>query len=356
MNLISSTIKNIAPIDRLWLEKAEARQLDLTKPPESLGELETIANRLCAIQETLKPSVAQKEIFVFAASHGVCDENVSPYPSTVTAQMVANFINGGAAINALAKVANANLTVVDVGVSGANFENVNKDGLRFINSKVCEGTKNFANEPAMTETEMHEALNIGIELATEAKRANVEIIGLGEMGIGNTTSASAITSALLEIEPETCTGRGTGANDAMLSHKIEVIKRALTTNQPQKDDAFDILQKVGGLEIAALVGLIIGAANNRIAIITDGFITTSAAALAVKTNANIKDYIFASHVSVECGHKFLLDFIKQKPLFDLKMRLGEGTGAALALNIIASSVAAFNEMATFSQAQVSDKS
>ncbi|MBC7796201.1 MAG: nicotinate-nucleotide--dimethylbenzimidazole phosphoribosyltransferase, partial [Pyrinomonadaceae bacterium] len=251
MSLISSTIKNIAPIDKLWLEKAEARQLDLTKPPRSLGELETIANRLCAIQETLKPSVTAREIFVFAASHGVCDENISPYPSTVTAQMVANFINGGAAINALAKVGGANLTVVDVGVSGADFENVNRKGLRFINSKVCEGTKNFATQAAMSEAEMCEALKIGIELAAEAKRANVEIIGLGEMGIGNTTSASAITSALLGIKPEICTGRGTGANDAMLSHKIETVKRALATNQPQKDDAFDILRKVGGLEIAA---------------------------------------------------------------------------------------------------------
>lgn len=351
MNLISETIEQIQSVENIWLERAAARQLELTKPPLSLGKLEEIANRFCAIQQTLQPNVSQKEIFVFAASHGVCAENISPYPAEVTRQMVLNFLRGGAAINALAKSAGADLTVVDIGVDG-DFE---ETAPHFVKSKIAAGTRNFAREAAMSADETQKAVVVGIELARNAKLRGVKIVGLGEMGIGNTTSAAAIAAVLLNLEPSRTVGRGTGADDAMLAHKIEIVRRAIEINQPNPNDAFDILQKIGGFEIAGLVGLCLGAAAAKIAIVTDGFIATAAAALAVKICPFVGDYVFASHNSVEIGHAALLEFVGQKPLFNFEMRLGEGTGAALALNIIVAAIAAFNEMATFSQAGVNGK-
>lgn len=348
---IITAIDRIKPIAPEWIARAETRQTELTKPPRSLGVLEEIANRLCAIQETLAPTVERREIYVFAASHGVCEEQISPYPATVTAQMVLNFLAGGAAINALAKVAAADLTVVDVGVDGE----ISNAAENFICAKIASGTQNFTRGAAMTEGEMNQALAFGIDLADKTKSTGATLLGLGEMGIGNTTSASAITAALLKLDPAVTTGRGTGADDETLRRKIETVRRAVEVNQPDADDAFDILRKVGGLEIAAIVGLIIGAAANRTAIITDGFIATAATALAVKACPAIADYIFAAHLSVEQGHAALLEFIGQKPIFNLEMRLGEGTGAALAMNVIAASCAAFNEMATFESAEISNR-
>ncbi len=351
MNLITQTISRIRAVESSWAQRAAEKQLELTKPPKSLGKLEEIANRLCAIQETLAPRVEKREIYIFAASHGVSVENVSPYPSGVTRQMVLNFLRGGAAINAFAKIAAAGLTVIDIGVEGE----IGETAFNFINAKIAHGTKNLAKGAAMTENEMLRAVEIGIKTAQAARKTGVQLIGLGEMGIGNTTAAAAITAALLKLAPEECVGRGTGADDAMLERKIEIVRRALEINQLEQADAFSILEKVGGLEIAGLVGLCLGAASERIAILADGFITTAAAALTVKICPAVKDYVFASHLSVERGHAALLTFIEQKPLFDLEMRLGEGTGAALAMNVIAAAVAAFNEMATFADANVSDK-
>lgn len=351
MNLIEETINRIKPVEEKWFERAARRQLELTKPPNSLGRLETISNRLCAIQETLRPSVKKRAIFVFAADHGVCAEGISPYPSTVTAQMVRNILDGGAAINALAQNANAELTVVDIGVDG-DFEETAVD---FVKAKIARGTQNFAHRPAMSETEMQKAVQTGIELAKAARSNGITLIGLGEMGIGNTTAASAVTAALLSLAPEQVTGRGAGADDPMLQHKVEIIMRALKINQPNANDAFDVLCKIGGLEVAGLTGLCLGAAAEKIAIVTDGFIATAATALAIKICPFIRDYVFASHNSVEPGHAALLEFIEQKPLFDLAMRLGEGTGAALAINMVAAAVAAFNEMATFAEANISNK-
>ena len=354
--MFEEILGKIKPVDNSWLEKAELHQLKLTKPPQSLGRLEEIANRICAIQETLSPNIDKKRIVVCAGSHGVCDENVSPYPAEVTAQMVANFLNGGAAINALARVSNIELDVVDVGVKGA-IPNIETKGenCRFISAKVAMGTRNFVSEDAMTESEMVKAIETGISLAAQAKDSGVALIGLGEMGIGNTTAASAITSALINLPPEKTTGRGTGADDAMLAHKIEIVKRALEFHALDTENPFEILRKIGGLEIACLVGVCLGAAGERIAVVSDGFIATAAAALTVKICPSFKDYVFASHLSVEIGHSKLLEFIGQKPFFDLEMRLGEGTGAALAMNIFTAAVAAFNEMATFEQASVSNR-
>jgi nicotinate-nucleotide--dimethylbenzimidazole phosphoribosyltransferase len=354
--MFEKTLEKIKPIDKTWLEKAEAHQLKLTKPPQSLGRLEEIANRICAIQESLSPNINTKRIVICAGSHGVCDEGVSPYPAEVTAQMVANFLNGGAAINALARVSNIELDVVDVGVKGAvpNIE-IKSENCRFISSKVAEGTRNFVREAAMTEAEMMKAIEIGISLAMQAKQSGVALIGLGEMGIGNTTSASAITSALTNLPPEKTVGRGTGADDAMLAHKIEIVKRTLEFHDLDAEKPLEVLQKIGGLEIACLVGVCFGAASERIAVVSDGFIATAAVALAITICPPLKDYVFASHLSVEIGHSKLLEYIEQKPFFDLEMRLGEGTGAALAMNIFTAAVAAFNEMATFEQASVSNR-
>ncbi len=359
MDLLTDTLKRVAPIDHEWIARAEARQLQLTKPPGSLGRLEEIACRLCAIQQTLEPRAARRRIVVFAADHGVAAEGVSAYPQEVTAQMVANFCAGGAAINALARVAGADLIVIDIGVRGNTQNQIVSAGegcVNFISQRVRAGTRNMAREAAMTETEMHAALRVGIESASEAARAGVTLLGLGDMGIGNTTAASAVTAVLTRMPPAQVTGRGTGADDTTFARKIKIIDQALALNHPQAADALDVLRKVGGLELAGLCGLCLGAAAARIAIITDGFIATSGAALAVRLCPAIADYIFAAHLSPEPGHRALLDLIGKRPILDLDMRLGEGTGAALAMNIIVAAVAAFTEMATFDSAGVSDKS
>lgn len=355
--MFEEVIKKIEPIEKDFIEQAAARQLTLTKPPQSLGRLEEIANRICAIQRTLKPYVESKKIIICAGSHGITDEGVSPFPTKVTAQMVVNFLNGGAAINALANTVGAKIDVVNVGVRGEIPKvDLKNENCRFISNKVADGTRNFAKENAMSEQEMQAAVNIGIELAKEASKNGVKMIGLGEMGIGNTTSASVITSALKGIAAKYTVGRGTGANDEMLAHKIDVVEKALKFHELKTEsDPFEILQKVGGLEIACLVGVCIGAGLEKVVIVTDGFIATSAVGLVVKICPLIKDYVFASHLSVEVGHGKLLELIGQKALFDLEMRLGEGTGAALAFGIIQSAVKVFNEMATFEQASVSNQ-
>jgi nicotinate-nucleotide--dimethylbenzimidazole phosphoribosyltransferase len=366
MSIIEETIKRIGPVDAALIKMAEARQQQLTKPPGSLGRLEEIANRLCAIQKTLEPTAAGRRIVIFAADHGVAAEGVSAYPPEVTAQMVANFCAGGAAINALAQVAQSELCVVDIGVAGSIPDlAANQTGhdcrgpvarsARFASRRVRAGTRNMTRGAAMTEDEMWSALRAGLELAEAATSEGITLIGLGEMGIGNTTAASAVTAALTGLEPSRVTGRGTGADDATFARKVKAVKAALDINKPDGGDALDVLRKVGGLEIAGLCGLCLGAAAMRRAIITDGFIATAGAALAVRLCPNVSGYIFAAHLSPEPGHAVLLDLINQRPILDLEMRLGEGTGAALAMNIIAAAVAAFTEMATFESAGVTKR-
>lgn len=364
MESINDMLKRVAPVNGEWITRAAARQLQLTKPPCSLGQLEEIANRLCAIQETLQPTATPRRIVVFAADHGVTKEGVSAYPPEVTAQMVANFRSGGAAINALSRIAGAELTVVDIGVAASEGafdgmiegeEDAANSHARFIRRRVRDGAGNIARGAAMTDEEMFAALHVGVSLAEEAARDGIVLLGLGEMGIGNTTAASAVTATLTGLAPARVTGRGTGADDATFKRKIETVERALMVNEPRADDALDVLRKIGGLEIAGLCGLCLGAAARRICIVTDGFIATAGAALAVRLCPSVADYLFAAHLSPEPGHAALLGFIKQRPLLDLQMRLGEGTGAALAMNIIAAAVAAFTEMATFTSAGVSDK-
>jgi nicotinate-nucleotide--dimethylbenzimidazole phosphoribosyltransferase len=350
MNVLQRTIEAIRPIDPEWIAAAERHQLELTKPPGSLGRLEEIANRCAAIRESLTPTANRPRIVIFAADHGVCAEGVSAYPQEVTAQMVANYLHGGAAINALARSGEIELQVVDVGIL-APLAAI--DGL--ISRRAAASTRNFCQEPAMSEAEMQAALATGIELAAQAATDGCDLLGFGEMGIGNTTSASAVTAALTGEPLENVVGRGTGVDQEGLARKRSAVERALTLHAAQLNSALGILQCVGGLEIAAMCGFCLGAAAHRVPVMTDGFIATAAAALAVRLCPAVSGYLFAAHRSVEPGHARLLAAIGQEPLLQLGMRLGEGTGAALAIGIVQAAIAAFTQMATFAGAGVSNK-
>ncbi len=347
---ITASIPIVTPIDTQWVERAKARQLALTKPPRSLGVLEDIANRVVAIQQTSTPNVTNRRVVTFAADHGVVQEGVSPYPQAVTAQMVNNFLRGGAAVNALARAAGAEVMVVDIGLA---TDPAQADGL--VGRSIRRGSANIARQPAMTRDEAMAALAVGIDMAHHASNDGIQMIGLGEMGIGNSTVASAVTAALTGLPPEAVTGRGTGVDDATLAHKVQVVQHALSVNTPHADDPLDVLSKVGGLDIAGLCGLTLGAAARRRVVVVDGFIATAGAALAVRMQPAVRDYVFAAHRSTEPGHEALLDVIGARPILDLGMRLGEGTGAALAFSIIGAAVAVFRDMETFESAGVADR-
>ena len=348
--LITQVCSQIEPIDPSWLDVARERQLTLTKPPGSLGRLEEIANRLAAIQRSVTPVVTNKRIYVVAGDHGVTAEGISAYPREVTPQMVDNFLRGGAAINVLGRAGAIEVRVVDAGVD-ADLS----DRAELIHAKVVRGTANFAVGPAMTREEAEACLATGIELARAAANEGINLLGIGEMGIGNTTAASAITSVLLRCDPEAVTGRGTGVDDAGLAHKIIVIRRAVEVNRPHTSDATDVLAKLGGAEIGVMTGIVLGAAAKHLPIVADGFISTAAAALALTLQPNVRDYLFSGHRSAERGHTALIDFIGEPPVLDLSMRLGEGTGAALAMHVIEGAAKLLCEMATFADAGVSNK-
>ncbi len=346
---LAALLERIEPVDLSWVDRARARQLQLTKPPGSLGRLEEIANRIAAIQATLSPSLDGARIVLFASDHGVCEEGVNPFPQAVTAQMVANFLRGGAGINALAKVAGADLEIVDVGVA---TEIPVTDGL--IRRAVARGTKNFCRAAAMSREEALAAIFVGAERADQAATDGYRLLGMGEMGIGNTTSASAMAAALTGLPPASVIGRGTGADQAGMARKLSAVKRALALHRDHLRDPLDILAHLGGFEIAAMCGFCFGAASHRCAILVDGFIAGAAAAVAVTAKPEVRDYLIAAHRSTEPGHAPLLDRIGHAPLLDLEMRLGEGTGAALAIPIIRAAVRAFTDMATFQSAGVSE--
>lgn len=345
-----SICDQIKPLDESWISRAAARQLQLTKPPQSLGRLEAIANRLAAIQETTTPQISGKRIYVVAADHGITREGVSAYPREVTAQMVDNFLRGGAAINVLARNGEIDVKIVDAGVD-ADLS----DREELLHRKVMSSTANFAVGPAMTRDQAKLCINEGIKLARDAAGEGIDLIGIGEMGIGNTTAASAITSVLTGNSPETVTGRGTGIDDLHLARKAETIRKAIRVNQPDKNDPIDVLAKVGGAEIGVMMGVVLGAAADRLTVVADGFISTSAAALAVALCPSARDYLFIGHRSSEPGHVALIEHIGEQPLLDLSMRLGEGTGAALAMHIITAAAKLLSEMATFAEAGVTDK-
>jgi nicotinate-nucleotide--dimethylbenzimidazole phosphoribosyltransferase len=350
MTVLPQTISEIRPIDREWIAAAASRQLELTKPPGSLGRLEGIANRIAAIRESFKPSVKRPCIVLFAGDHGVCAEGVSAYPQPVTAQMVLNFLQGGAAINAFARAGGIELKVVDIGVASSLPQT---DGL--ICRRVAAGTRNFCEGQAMTENELIAALETGIGLADELAAGGYDLFGFGEMGIGNSTSASAIAAAATGRRLDEVIGRGANADEACMARKRSAITRALALHAARLETPLGVLMSVGGLEIAGMCGFCIGAAARRVPAVMDGFIATAAAALAVKLSPHVSDYLFASHLSPEPGHRPLLALTGQHPLFDLGMRLGEGTGAALAMTIVRTAVEALTGMATFASAGVANR-
>jgi len=341
----------IPEIDVAAAQKAEARQKNLTKPPESLGRLEEISIQLAGMKADPLPMVNRKAVIVMAADHGVVLEGISAFPAEVTPQMVINFLNGGAAINVLARQAGASVTIVDIGVA-SDFD-PSLPGL--LRCKVARGTRNMAKGPAMTRDEAIKALTVGMDVLAQVAEKGLDLVATGDMGIGNTTPSSAIVAVMTGLPVAEVTGRGTGLDDAGLEHKIKVIEKAIALNKPNPKDALDVLCKVGGLEIAGLAGVMMAAASRRIPVVVDGFISTAAAMIAVGLVPDVKNYLFGAHNSVEIGHRAMLKHLGLNPLIDFNLRLGEGTGAVLAFHLIEAASRILREMATFAEAGVSDK-
>lgn len=335
------------------LKLAQEKLDNKTKPVGSLGTLEAVAAQLAAIQGSFSPQVSLKRMLIFAASHGVAAEGISAYPAEVTGQMVLNFLSGGAAINVLARHGNMQLHVIDVGVD-ADLPDGVRDVRSFFNKRVRRGTRNFAKEPAMTVDECEAAIKAGREQVDLALDEKVELLGIGEMGIGNTTAAAAIFSAILRIEPEAIVGPGTGLAKEGVLHKAEVVRKALELHRPSRNaDGLYWLRSVGGLEIAAMAGVILEASRQRVPVVVDGFIATAAATVAFDVNPAAREVCFFGHCSDEKAHRLVLERLRVEPILDLKMRLGEGTGAALAMHLIEAGAKVLCEMATFESAGVS---
>ena len=347
---LAQLTSQITPLDPQWTARAQERLDSLTKPPGSLGKLEELAAHYVAIREEFFPRLEIKRIVVFAGDHGVVAEGVSAFPQEVTFQMVANFIRGGAAINVLARQAGARVEVVDIGVNH-DFE----PGLNLIARKVAYGTRNLAQEPAMSREEALRAVWVGVERAQEAVEDGVDVLAAGDMGIGNTTAAAALAALFTDRPVGAATGRGTGIDPSRVTHKVAVINRALALNRPTADDPIGALAAVGGLEIASIAGLVLGAAAARRPLVLDGFIATAGALVAARLVPAVVDYLIAAHRSVEPGHQIILDHLGLKPLVNLNMRLGEGTGAALGINLLEAGWRIYREMATFEEAGVADK-
>lgn len=350
MSRLDEIIEKIEPLDEEAMRLAKERQDNLTKPQGSLGILEELSIKMAGIQRSPRPKIENKVIFTMAGDHGVVEEGVSAFPQEVTPQMVYNFLRGGAAINVLARHAGARVVVVDMGVA-ADIEA--EEGL--VKKKVAYGTRNMAREPAMTREQAVEAIEAGIEVFEKEFKRGVDIAGVGDMGIGNTTPSAAICAAITRRAVEEVTGRGTGIDDEAWKRKVEVIKRALEVNRPDPSDAIDVLAKVGGYEIAGIAGVALAAAAHRVAVVIDGFIATAGALIAGEIAPLAKQYMIASHLSQEVGHRVMLEHLGLKPLLNLNLRLGEGTGATLGICLVEAGVRILNEMATFAEAGVSEK-
>jgi nicotinate-nucleotide--dimethylbenzimidazole phosphoribosyltransferase len=350
--LIDRLSARILPTDEAKRAQARRHLDDLTKPLGSLGQLEEIAAQIFTLREGALHMPMKKAVYVFAADHGITAEGVSAYPSEVTRQMVENFLAGGAAINVLARSNGASVHVVDVGVDADLSGRVS-----LLHRKVRRGSRNMLDEPAMSHTELAAALSVGASLGDAAAAEGVALLAVGEMGIGNTTAASAITAALTGSPAADVAGRGAGLSEEAYQRKKAVISAILQFHFPldatPAPDALEVLRCVGGLEIAAMAGMMLAVAGHRIAIVVDGFISTAAAAIACALAPGARDYMFAGHRSQEPGHCILLERLALRPILDLNMRLGEGTGAVLAMPIIEAAVRIYTEMATFSSAGVS---
>ncbi len=348
---LEDLIARIGPLDEAAMQSAAGRQDMLTKPRGSLGRLEELSIRVAGMTGKPLPRLRDKAVLVMAGDHGVVAEGVSAYPQDVTPEMVLNFLHGGAAINVFARQAGARVIVVDMGIAA----DLPADPSLIVR-KVGHGTANLAKGPAMTHAQAVQSILSGAEIAEAEIARGVDLLATGDMGIGNTTPSAAIAVALTGRPVEDIAGRGTGVDDAGLDRKIAAIRRGLEVNRPDATDGLDLLAKVGGFEIGGLAGAILAGAANRKPVIIDGFISTAAAMIAVCLAPQARNYLIAAHVSEERGHRLMLDWLHLQPLLELNMRLGEGTGAVLAMNIVEAACLALSEMATFDEAGVSGKS
>ncbi len=349
--LLADTIKKIKPLDEGAMAEARARQDTLTKPQGSLGRLEELSIRLAGIQGKPVPQIRHKAVITMAGDHGVVAEGVSAFPQEVTVQMVNNFLGGGAGINVIARQVGARVIVVDMGVAAKLETNP-----QLLSRKVAAGTRNMVLGPAMTDEQAIKAVETGIEIVTAEVTNGLDIVGSGDMGIGNTTASSAICAVMTGEPLAAVTGRGTGIADEPFQHKISVIDKALAVNYPDPEQPLEVLAKVGGFEIGGLVGVMLAAAAHRIPVVIDGFISGAAALIAAALSPELKDFLIAAHVSAEPGHRLLLKHLGLQPLLDLSMRLGEGTGAALGIFLSETAVRILAEMSTFAEAGVSERS
>lgn len=349
VNYLEATFRKIYPQDSTCRDQAVSRLERLTMPHWALGDLMDLAVDLAGMTRSQHPPLDRKKVVVMVGDHGVTAEGVSKYPQEVTAQMVHNFVNGGAGINALAEQVGAEVLVADIGTV-SDLSTLARTG-KIIARKIGSGTANMAIGPAMTRTHAVMAVEAGIEIA-ENLAPDTDVFGTGDMGIGNTTPSTAIAAVLTGKSVAELTGRGTGLDDAQLEHKVKVLEKAIALNAPDPEDGLDVLAKVGGFEIGAIAGLILGAAANRKPVVVDGFISTAGALIAYSLEPFVRDYIICAHRSVEQGHGAMHEKLQRKPLLDLNMRLGEGTGAALAMNLLEAAVAVLTRVATFDDAGV----
>ena len=350
MRTLDDVVGGIVPADPQAKRAAEARQSRLTKPPGSLGRLEDVSVQLAGIFQADRPTPRGKVVIVAAADHGVVVQGVTGYPQEVTAQMVLNFLAGTAAVNVMAGKSGVEVVIVDAGVATPLPEHPD---LHVVG--VRRGTADIAQGPAMTRKQAEACVNAGVELAMEAAESGADIIGTGDMGIGNTAVSSAVAAALTGRPASDTTGRGTGRNNRELAHKIAIVERALEVNRPDPSDGLDVLAKVGGLEIGVLAGVVLGGSLARRVVVLDGFISSAAGLIAYTLCPDVRDYIVAAHLSAEAGHRVVLSHMGLRPLLDLDMRLGEGTGAVLAMGLIDAAAACLSDMATFAEAGVTDR-
>lgn len=341
MSLLEKTLQQIGDLDKTSMEKTQEHLNGLLKPPGSLGVLEDIALQLSGIYGDAMPKIGKKAIIVMGADHGVVAEGVNPFPQAVTAIMMPLFSQGVTGMAVLAKHVGASVTAVDIGVVSP----IDHPGV--LNRKIKPGTDNMAQGPAMSREEAVKAIEVGIEVANEEIQKGAKVLGTGDMGIGNTTPSSAILSVFGGFSPEDVTGRGTGMSDEGLINKVNVIKKAIEVNNPDKNDPIDVLSKVGGLEIAGIAGIILAAAANRVPVVVDGFISSAGALVASRISPKAKEFMIASHSSAEKAARMMLETVGIRPMLDMKMRLGEGSGAALTFNIIDGAIKILHEMYTF---------
>jgi nicotinate-nucleotide--dimethylbenzimidazole phosphoribosyltransferase len=352
---LEEIIGRIKPVEQGWIQKAKERTAQLVMPTRALGRLHEISERLCGIQQTLEPAIDQKAILVMAADHGVVDEGVSAYPQEVTPAMVQTFLAGGAGINAISRQVGADVWVVDMGIIPELDATGLKGAERLVVEKIGNGTANFTKGPAMSRRDAEKALQVGFEQATRRIENGAEILGTGDMGIGNTTASAAIGAVITGATLDVMVGRGTGVDDAGLARKRNIVRRGIETNAPQPEDGLNVLAKIGGFEIGGIAGTILAGAFHRRAVVVDGFISTAGALIAYTLCPTVRDYLFAGHCSEETGHRIMLNHLGLEPILDLGMRLGEGTGAALAMGIMDGAVRMFKEVLTFQEAGVADK-